>query len=426
MTGDARVHSLIRYGGDFSSYRPVHAEGSYLFDASGTPVLDFTSGQLSSILGHSHPEIVEAIVAGATTLDHLHSGMLSEPVLALAERLTALTPEPLDRAMFLSTGAESNEAALRLARLVTGRYEVVAFAQSWHGVTGGAAASTYAFGRQGYGPQGVGTIAIPAPDLLRGPFRTDAGYDWQAELDYAFALVDRQSTGSLAAFIAEPILSTGGMLDLPEGYLAALSAHCRARGMLLILDEAQTGMGRTGTMFAYERDGVVPDILTLSKTLGAGLPLAAVVTTAAIEQAAYERGYLFYTTHASDPLPAAVGLKVIEIIVRDELVERAAVAGRRLADGLRELMAANECVGDVRGRGLLLGMEIVTDRESMAPDNERGARITDRCLELGLSMNIVRRAGMGGVFRIAPPLTISDAELDRGLAILTEAIATST
>ena len=351
--------------------------------------------------------------------------MLSEPVLALGERLTALTPDPLDRAMFLSTGAESNEAALRLARLVTGRYEVVAFAQSWHGVTGGAAASTYAFGRQGYGPQGVGTIAIPAPDLLRGPFRTAAGYDWQAELDYAFALVDRQSTGSLAAFIAEPILSTGGMLDLPEGYLAALSAHCRARGMLLILDEAQTGMGRTGTMFAFERDGVVPDILTLSKTLGAGLPLAAVVTTAAIEQEAYERGYLFYTTHVSDPLPAAVGLKVIEIIVRDALVERAATAGRRLADGLRELMATNECVGDVRGRGLLLGMEIVKDRDTMAPDHERGARITARCLELGLSMNIVQRAGMGGVFRIAPPLTISDAELDRGLAILTEAIATT-
>jgi len=425
MTGDARVQRLIRYGGSFSSFRPERAQGSYLYDATGTPVLDFTSGQLSSILGHSHPEIVEVVSAAIANLDHLYSGMLSEPVLALGESLTALTPAPLDRAMFLSTGAESNEAALRLARLVTGRYEVVAFAQSWHGVTGGAAASTYAFGRQGYGPQGVGTIAIPAPDLLRGPFRTANGYDWQAELDYAFALVDRQSTGSLAAFIAEPILSTGGMLDLPEGYLAALSAHCRARGMLLILDEAQTGMGRTGTMFAFERDRVVPDILTLSKTLGAGLPLAAVVTTAEIEQTAYERGYLFYTTHVSDPLPAAVGAKVIEIILRDRLVERAAVAGRWLADGLRGLMATQECVGDVRGRGLLLGMEIVTDRDTMAPDHERGARITARCLELGLSMNIVQRAGMGGVFRIAPPLTISDDDLERGLAILTEAIATT-
>ncbi|MCC6497358.1 MAG: aspartate aminotransferase family protein [Propionibacteriaceae bacterium] len=426
MTGDARAQRLIRYGGAFSSFRPERAAGSYLYDAAGTPVLDFTSGQLSSILGHCHPEIVQVVSEAVATLDHLYSGMLSEPVLALGEALTALAPDPLDRAMFLSTGAESNEAALRLARLVTGRYEVVAFAQSWHGVTGGAAASTYAFGRQGYGPQGVGTIAIPAPDLLRGPFRTAAGYDWRAELDYAFALVDRQSTGSLAAFIAEPILSTGGMLDLPPGYLAALAAHCRSRGMLLILDEAQTGMGRTGTMFAFERDGVVPDILTLSKTLGAGLPLAAVVTTAAIEQAAFEAGYLFYTTHVSDPLPAAVGLKVVEILLRDRLVERAAVAGQRLAAGLRELMASHECIGDVRGRGLLLGMEIVTDRDSLAPDHERGARITARCLELGLSMNIVQRQGMGGVFRIAPPLTVTDADLDRGVAILAEAIATTT
>ncbi len=425
MTGDRRTQRLIRYGGTFSDFRPERASGCYLYDAAGTPVLDFTSGQLSSILGHSHPEIVEAVATGVARLDHLYSGMLSEPVLALAQCLTDLAPEPLDRAMFLSTGAESNEAALRLARLVTGRYEVVAFAQSWHGVTGGAAASTYAFGRQGYGPQGVGTIAIPAPDLLRGPFRTPAGYDWQAELDYAFALVDRQSTGSLAAFIAEPILSTGGMLDLPPGYLAALAEHCRTRGMLLILDEAQTGMGRTGTMFAFQRDGVVPDILTLSKTLGAGLPLSAVVTTAAIEQAAFDKGFLFYTTHVSDPLPAAVGVKVIEIILRDRLVERAAVAGQRLAAGLRQIMAAHEGVGDVRGRGLLLGMEIVTDRETLAPDHDRGMRITARCLELGLSMNIVQRQGMGGVFRIAPPLTVTDAELDRGLEILAEAISST-
>ena len=358
-------------------------------------------------------------------LDHLHSAMLSEPVLALAERLTALAPSGLDRAMFLSTGAESNEAALRLAKLVTGRHEVVAFAQSWHGVTGGAAASTYAFGRRGYGPMGVGTFAIPAPDVLRGPFRTAGGYDWKAELDYAFDLVDRQSSGSLAAFIAEPILSTGGMLELPEGYLAALAEHCRARGMLLVVDEAQTGLGRTGTMFAVERDGVVPDVLTLSKTLGAGLPLSAVLTTAAIEERAHELGYLFYTTHVSDPLPAAVGLAVLDVIVRDGLVARAAQAGARLEQGLRHLMAEHECIGDVRGRGLLLGMEIVADRVTMTPDHERGSRITARCLDLGLSMNVVQRVGAGGVFRIAPPLTVTDAELDRGLEILAEAIATT-
>ena len=258
MGDDARLERLIRYGGEFSAFRPVRARGSLLFDADGRAVLDFTSGQLSSILGHGHPQVVAALSRAAAELDHLHSAMLSEPVLALAQRLTDLAPAPLDRVMFLSTGAESNEAALRLAKLVTGRHEVVAFAQSWHGVTGGAAASTYAFGRRGYGPQGVGTFAIPAPDLLRGPFRTPDGYDWRTELDYAFDLVDRQSSGSLAAFIAEPILSTGGMLELPEGYFARLAEHCRSRGMLLVVDEAQTGSGAPARCSRWSATGSCP------------------------------------------------------------------------------------------------------------------------------------------------------------------------
>lgn len=413
---------LIRYGGAFSPVVIERASGSYLYDSSNRAILDFTSGQMSSILGHGHPEIVEVIRSAAQNLDHLFSGMLSRPVVDLAQMLTDLTPAPLEKALLISTGSESNEAAIRLAKLVTGKFEIVAFAQSWHGVTGAASAATYAFGRRGYGPMGIGTMAIPAPDLLRPRFGPAASYDWQAELDYAFDLIDRQSSGNLAAFIAEPILSAGGMLDLPLGYLAALKAHCHKRGMLLILDEAQTGLCRTGTMFAFERDGVVPDILTLSKTLGAGIPLAAVVTTRAIEELAFERGFLFYTTHASDPLPAAVGLKVLQILVRDQMATRVVAAGQRLRAGLEAIQQRHDCIGDVRGRGLLLGMEIVKDRTSLEADNALGAKITAKCLELGLSMNIVQRPDMGGVFRIAPPLTISDTEIDEGLAILEQAI----
>jgi 2,2-dialkylglycine decarboxylase (pyruvate) len=272
------------------------------------------------------------------------------------------------------------------------------------------------------GPAAVGSFAIPAPFPFRPRFEKNGVYDWQAELDYAFDLIDRQSSGSLAAFIAEPILSSGGIIDLPLGYLAALKQKCAERGMLLILDEAQTGIGRTGWMFAFERDGVTPDILTLSKTLGAGLPLSAVVTSAAIEEKAHERGYLFYTTHVSDPLPAAVGLKVLEVVERDNLVARANVAGARLSDGLRALQQRYECIGDVRGRGLLLGMEIVRDRQSRAPDGALGVRITRECMKRGLSMNVVQLPGMGGVFRIAPPLTVSDDEIDLGLSILGDAI----
>lgn len=414
---------LIRYGGRFVPFVADRAQGSFVYDASGRAVLDFTSGQMSAVLGHAHPEIVEVVSSMIGRLDHLFSGMLSRPVIELGEVLGSLAPG-LSKVLLLSTGAESNEAALRMARLVTGGWEVVGFAQSWHGMTGNAASATYSAGRRGYGPPAVGSMAIPAPNAYRPRFRDAAGnLDWRTELDDGFDLIDRQTAGGLAAFIAEPILSSGGIIDLPDGYLAALAERCRERGMLLVVDEAQTGVGRTGPLFAFQRDDVTPDILTLSKTLGAGVPLAAVLTTPEIEERAHELGYLFYTTHVSDPLPAAVGLKVLEVVTRERLAERALTAGARLRAGLEELQQRYECIGDVRGRGLLLGVEIVADRTSKKPAPEVGAAVSRRCFELGLSMNIVQLPGMGGVFRIAPPLTVSDAELDLGLDILDRALA---
>ncbi|MBL8702892.1 MAG: aspartate aminotransferase family protein [Alphaproteobacteria bacterium] len=414
----ARRH-MLRYGGEFVPFVAARAEGSFVYDAAGRRVLDFTSGQMSAILGHSHPEIVALVRDQIGRLDHLFSSMLSEPVVALAESLARHVPT-LPKTMLLTTGGEANEAAIKIAKLVTGGWEVVGFAQSWHGMTGGAAAATYKAGRRGYGPQAIGSFAIPAPHSYRPRF---GGIDWQAELDDAFELVDRQSTGNLAAFIAEPVLSSGGILELPRGYLAALKRKCEERGMLLILDEAQTGLGRTGTMFAFQHDGVTPDLLVLSKTLGAGLPLACVMTSEAIEQKAYERGFLFYTTHVNDPLPAAVGVKVIEIVERDRLAARAAALGARLRQGLEGLMARHDCIGDIRGRGLLLGMEFVADRRSKRPDEKLSDRVTDRALELGLSANIVRAGSSGGVMRIAPALTASEGEIDLGIEILDRAIA---
>ena len=422
---DARSH-LIRYGGRFESMIIERAEGSFVYDADGRAILDFTSGQMSSLLGHGHPEIAAVVADHARRLDHLFSGMLSRPVVDLARELAEVTPPGLDRAMLLSTGGESNEAAIKMAKLYTGGHEIVGFAQSWHGMTGGAAAATYSAGRKGYGPTAVGSFAIPAPSAYRPRFMQNGTADWEAELDYGFDLIDRQSSGNLAAFIAEPILSSGGVIDLPLGYLAALKRKCVERGMLLILDEAQTGVGRTGLMFAFERDGVVPDILTLSKTLGAGLPLSAVVCSKEVEERCHDRKFLFYTTHVSDPLPAAVGLKVLEVVQRDGLVDRARTAGARLAAGLCALKERFECIGDVRGRGLLLGVEIVTDRKTRVPAPELGAAISGECMALGLSMNIVQLPGMGGVFRIAPPLTVTDAEIDLGLELLGRAIETTT
>ncbi|WGF86292.1 aspartate aminotransferase family protein [Marinivivus vitaminiproducens] len=417
----ARDH-LIRYGGSFDPAIIERAEGSFVYDADDRAILDFTSGQMSALLGHSHPRIVGTVRAQVEKVAHLFSGMLSRPVVDLAERLAALAPG-LDRVLLLSTGAESNEAAIRMAKLVTGRHEVVAFSRSWHGMTGVAASATYSAGRKGYGPASVGSLAIPTPNSFRPRFKNaDGSLDWRTELDDAFALVDSQSTGSLAAFIAEPILSSGGMLELPQGYLAALKAKCRERGMLLILDEAQTGIGRTGDMFAFQRDGVTPDILTLSKTIGAGLPLAAVMTSPEIEDASHEAGFLFYTTHVSDPLPAAVGVTVLDVVEDEGLVERARFLGGRLFDGLSQLKDRYACVGDVRGRGLFIGVEIVRDDEMRTPDHERGARIAREAFRRGLSMNIVKLPGMGGVFRIAPPLTASETEIGLGLEIIADSI----
>jgi 2,2-dialkylglycine decarboxylase (pyruvate) len=419
---DGVAANLVRYGGSFDPVIIARAKGSYVHDADGRAILDFTSGQMSALLGHSHPRVVETVQRQMAEVAHLFSGMLSWPVVNLAKRLAGLAPG-LDRVLLLSTGAESNEAAIRMAKLVTGKHEIVAFSKSWHGMTGAAASATYSAGRKGYGPASVGSIAIPAPNSYRPRFRTaDGELDWRTELDDAFALVDAQSTGSLAALIAEPILSSGGLLELPLGYLAALQQKCHERGMLLILDEAQTGLGRTGDMFAYQRDGITPDILTLSKTIGAGLPLAAVMTTPAIEDVAHEKGFLFYTTHVSDPLPAAVGLTVIDVVEEEQLVQRARDLGKHLFTGLDSLKQRFDCVGDVRGRGMMAGVEIVSDRQSRTPDHVTGSRIAAEALRRGLSMNIVKLPGMGGVFRLAPPLTITEAELDQGLAIMADAI----
>ena len=428
MTGDRELWQdveahVIRYGGSFAPYFVERAEGSYIYARDGRAILDFTSGQMCATLGHNHPEVLAAMRRAMSGALHLFSGMLSEPVVALCKRLAALLPAGLDKALLVSTGSESNEAALRMAKLHTGGFEVVGFTGSWHGMTAGVSSSTYAAGRKGYGPAAPGSMALPAPNCYRCPLAMERATCGLACLELGFDLVDRQSVGAGAAVIVEPILSVGGVVELPPGYLARLKQKCTERGMLLVVDEAQTGLGRVGATFAFEQQDAVPDILTLSKTLGAGLPLAATVTSAAIEADCHDKGFLYYTSHVSDPLPAEVGLAVLDVLARERLAERAADLGAHLRAGLEALQRRFECIGDIRGRGLLLGVEIVAERTRKAPAPELGGRISRRCLELGLSMNIVQLPGLAGVFRIAPPLTVSRDELDQGLAILEEALA---
>ncbi|RDW72848.1 putativedialkylglycine decarboxylase [Coleophoma cylindrospora] len=415
---------LMTTGVPFSPVIITKAKGTRLYDANNRQILDFTSGQMSSLLGHSHPEIVEVVKKYVEELDHLISNMITQPVIDLAERLARFLPGSLEKSFFLNTGSETTEAAIKMAKCYTGRFEIVAFSASYHGLTQGSGSATYSAGRKNGGPSMPGQLAFPAPYAYRSFFKKpDGAYDWESELEFGWSLIDRQSVGSLAAFIMEPILSTGGILEPPIGYLERMSVECKKRGMLLIMDEAQTGVGRTGQMFAFERDGIVPDILVLSKTLGCGLPLASVSTTAEIERGCREAGFLWLTTHLNDPLTAAVGNKVLEIVERDNLCQRAAERGQQLRRGLLQLQQKYWCIGDVRGRGLLQGIEIISDAASKAPGAELGQAVSDRAMACGLSCNVVNLPGMGGVFRLAPPVTVSVEEIEEGLRILDEAFS---
>jgi 2,2-dialkylglycine decarboxylase (pyruvate) len=313
-----------------------------------------------------------------------------------------------------------------MAKRYTDGYEILALGGSWHGITGGASSVSLASDRRGYGVPAPGIFVIPEPNAYR-PYIQAATEEEAAlaNLELALKMFDMQSNGRGAAIIAEPVISAGGVLVPPKSFMQALRKAADDRGMLLIFDEAQTAFGRIGTKTGSEYFGVVPDIMAMSKTLGGGLPLAAVATTAKIEEALYEKHFTFYTSHVSDPLPAEVGLAVLKVIADEHLVARANEMGTYLRGRLDELQQRHEVIGDVRGLGLLLGVELVRDRASRAPAHELGALTTQKCFEKGLSMNIRRRPERGSVWRIAPPLTVSYDEIDRATAILDEALRES-
>jgi 2,2-dialkylglycine decarboxylase (pyruvate) len=416
---------LVRYGGDAFPELFVSAKGSIVTDANGREILDFTSGQMCATVGHNHPAIVAAMEDAGRKAIHMFSGMVPEVVVELAQKLSEWLPAPLKKSLFLSTGGESNEAALRMAKMHTGGHEVVALGGSWHGTGAGAAAVSFASDRRGYGPTMPGSYVIPEPNAYRCPVEHCRDTCDGTCLRVGMNMFDMASRGEGAAVIAEPILSAGGVIVPPDDYFKTLKTEAEKRGMLLVFDEAQTAFGRIGHKFATERFDVVPDVMTVSKTLGGGIPLAAVITSDAIEESVHEKGFTFYTSHVSDPLPAAVGLAVMTTIEDEDLIERARTLGARLRGRLEDLQQKYEAVGDVRGEGLLIGVELVKDRESRVPDHELGALTTTRCFELGLSMNIRRRPERGAVWRIAPPLTASPEEIDRGVDILDQALGES-
>ena len=413
---------LIRYGGDAYPEIVERAQGCYVWDAAGKKILDFTSGQMCATVGHNHPNIVAAIKKSCDTALHLFSGMIPRSVVQLADALATIAPKPLRKSLFVNTGSESNEAAIKMAKLYTGGFEVVGLGGSWHGVTGNAASVSFASDRKGYGPGMPGTFVLPEPNAYRCPVKHCRDQCDRTCMKVGFELYDMQSTGTGAAVVAEPVISAGGIIVPPEGYFNALQAEARKRDMLLIFDEAQTAFGRLGHWFAASHLKVTPDLLTVSKTLGGGIPLAGVLTTDEIEETCHRRGFAFYTSHVSDPLPATVGLAVIETIEQEALLKRSREMGEYLGTCLGDLQQRHEEIGDVRGMGLLRGIELVKDRETREPDHELGALTTARCWELGLSMNIRRRPERGSVWRIAPPLTVTREDIDLAMTIFDQAL----
>ncbi|MCW2086233.1 UNVERIFIED_ORG: 2,2-dialkylglycine decarboxylase (pyruvate) [Bradyrhizobium japonicum] len=424
---DASKEYLVRYGGDVFPALFTSASGTIVRDSNGREYLDFTSGQMCATIGHNHPAIVQAVNRAGKKAFHFFSGMIPEVVVELAQTLARdWLPGGIKRSVFVNTGSEATEVALRMAKMYTGGYEILALGGSWHGITAGAGSVSMASDRKGYGVPIPGVFIIPEPNSYR-PYISGASEEEAAlaNLVLALKMFDMQSTGRGAAIIVEPVISAGGVLVPPRSFMHALRRAADDRGMLLIFDEAQTAFGRIGARTGSEYFDVVPDIMTMSKTLGGGLPLAAVSTTGEIEDDIFAKKFAFYTSHVSDPLMAEVGLAVLDVIQKQGLVARAIEMGGYLRSRLDDLGQRYEVIGDIRGLGLLLGVELVTDRASRTPAHQLGAMTTQKCFENGLSMNIRRRPERGSVWRIAPPLTVSRGEIDQAVDILESSLRSS-
>ena len=398
----------------------VWGRGSVVRDINGKEYLDFNSGQMCAALGHNHPRIVQALQESAESLIHSHMTMFNDREIILASRLAEITPPGLNRSMFLTSGSDSNEAAMAIAKRYTGGYEVASPVVSFHGMSDSARAVTFSGWHGGYGPFAPGNYAIMAPYRYRCAFCQNRPACDYTCLDTSFELLDAQSDGRMAAVITEPVFSAGGVIEPPPGWLQELKLRCERRGMLLILDEAQTGLAKLGSMWASEQEGVVPDIFTISKHFGGGIAISATITTDEIEEKAVETGLVVAHSHSNDPLTCNAAIASLDIILEENLVDVADHIGRYWRGHLQELQQRHELIGDVRGRGLLQGIEFVTDRVTKEPAYRQGQQIGRTCLENGLIMSIRRQ---GSALRFVPPFTTTEDQMDLAADILDHAIS---
>lgn len=400
----------------------THGEGHRAFDAEGRAYLDFATGIATTILGHRHPRVTAAVHAQVDRMLHVMSGLgYTESVSTLAEMLAGTLPDPLDTVFFGNSGAEAIEGALKLARRASGRPAIIAFQGGFHGRTYGALSVTTSSPnyQAGHGPLLPAIHITPYPSTYR-----DHAGDEVAATDSAIGaleqlLADRLRPEEVGAILIEPVLGEGGYVPAPLEFLRRLRGLCDRHGILLICDEVQTGYGRTGRMWGFEHAGIVPDIVCSAKGIANGLPLGAFVSRRELHDR-WGRG-AHGSTFGGNPVSCAAGIAVLQTIADENLVANAAERGVQLLAGLRAIAGRDPRIGDVRGPGLMIGVELVGDRETRAPDGELADALIRRSADLGLLL--LTCGPEHNIVRWLAPLDVSAAEIDEGLAIFTRALA---
>ncbi len=419
----ARRERLLGPGAALFYEHPVHivrGEGVWLYDASGRRYMDLYNNV--PCVGHAHPHVVEAMARQAATLN-VHSRYLHEGILDYAERLTSLHADGLSRAVFTCTGTEANDVALIMARVATGGRGIICTDAAYHGNSSEVSKLTYVGYREQMGlPSDPEVRGIPFPQRLR-PLRSGAS---EAELTQLYleevrrAIDDLAANGiALAGMLVCPILANEGLPDIPTGFMAGAAELVRGAGGLFISDEVQAGFGRTGRWWGYEVTDFVPDIVTLGKPMGGGLPLAGVVARGELV-AAFRKRTRYFNTFASSPLQAAVGMAVLDVIERENLLESVARVGEYLRGELRKLQGRFEPIADVRGHGLFTGLEWVTNGAEKTPDRKGAGVLANRLKDRGF---LLASAGvMGNVLKLRPPLVFEREHADLFLSAFEETL----
>ncbi|HEY8899363.1 MAG TPA: aminotransferase class III-fold pyridoxal phosphate-dependent enzyme [Chthoniobacterales bacterium] len=398
----------------------VEGRMQYVWDETGKRYLDGLGGIVTVSVGHCHPKVVAAANQQTSTLQHSTTIYLQPHVAEYAAALAAKMPGDLKVCYFVNSGSEANDLALLMARAYTGNYDIVALRNAYHGGSASTmsitAHSTWKFNV----PHSFGVHHAQSPYPYRGPYGHDDAEAGRKYADDVKSVIDFTTSGQVAGFIAESIQGVGGFVVFPDGYLEQAYAHVRAAGGVCIADEVQTGFGRTGSHYwGFETQGVIPDIVTMAKGIGNGVPLAAVVTTPEIASTLARR--IHFNTFGGNPVVSAVGKAVLEVIDEEGLQENCARLGEYILAGLARLKDRHSIIGDVRGRGLMLALELVKDRATKEPATAECAQVVETAKELGL---LLGKGGLRGqTIRFAPPMCITQDDADFLLAVLDEAFS---